>query len=86
EVLPRSEALKKQRSKGSVVDMWVAGMNELLDSWEEEPLVGLEADGLGAEVMAAIGIEDLFVEEVVTTLVDGTMGEGEVVVVVDALT
>ncbi|KAH9310402.1 hypothetical protein KI387_025437, partial [Taxus chinensis] len=48
--------------------------------------VGWEVDGPAVEGGTVVGIEELGVGEVVEALVDGAMGEGEVGVVVDALT
>ncbi|KAH9325301.1 hypothetical protein KI387_005479, partial [Taxus chinensis] len=65
--------------------MWVVGIDELLGDWEEEEFVGWGLDGLAdgpaAEVVAAVGIEEVGMGEVVATSVDGTVGEGEVAVV-----
>ncbi|KAH9328024.1 hypothetical protein KI387_000132, partial [Taxus chinensis] len=59
-------------------DMWVARINELLDDWEAGELVVV--------VVMTIGMIRLDVGEVMTDLVDGLVGEGEVGVVTDSLT
>ncbi|KAH9306879.1 hypothetical protein KI387_011283, partial [Taxus chinensis] len=48
--------------------------------------VGWKVDGLATEAAVAVGIEELDVGEVVATLVDELVGEGEVGVVENALT
>ncbi|KAH9309014.1 hypothetical protein KI387_036925, partial [Taxus chinensis] len=57
------------------------GIDESLDDWEGGVSVGWEVDGSAAEAAVVVGIEELGVGEVVATLVDGVMGEGEVGVV-----
>ncbi|KAH9316622.1 hypothetical protein KI387_025249, partial [Taxus chinensis] len=58
--------------------MWVAGIDDSLDDWE--------ASESTIEATMAVGITRLDVGEVMTDLVDGLVGEGEVGVVIDALT
>ncbi|KAH9288967.1 hypothetical protein KI387_033084, partial [Taxus chinensis] len=61
-------------------------IDDSLDDWVGGVSVGWEVDGSAAEATTTVGIEELGVGEVVETFVDGVMGEGEVGVVVDALT
>ncbi|KAH9304851.1 hypothetical protein KI387_009255, partial [Taxus chinensis] len=53
-------------------------IDNLLDDWEISELV--------VEVVAVVGIAGLYVGGAVVVLVDGLIGEGEVGIVVDALT
>ncbi|KAH9290299.1 hypothetical protein KI387_034416, partial [Taxus chinensis] len=53
---------------GSVVGMWVDGINDVSEVNMEVELMDLEANGLVVEVVAAVGMEDVCAVEVATVL------------------
>ncbi|KAH9327507.1 hypothetical protein KI387_007685, partial [Taxus chinensis] len=66
---------------GSVVGIWVVGIDDVLVVNEEVEIMGWEADGSDVEVVVAVGMEEVCVVEVSTVLVTG--GVGEVIVVME---
>ncbi|KAH9326615.1 hypothetical protein KI387_006793, partial [Taxus chinensis] len=51
-------------SKGSVVDVWVAAIDDVLEVDSEVELANWVVDGLAVEVVAVVGMEDVGVVEV----------------------
>ncbi|KAH9308612.1 hypothetical protein KI387_036523, partial [Taxus chinensis] len=69
----------------SVVDMRVAGIDNVLEVRSKVEPNDWDAHGLAMEVVVAIGMEDLGVVEVEVELVSGGVGVEEVVMEVDTL-
>jgi len=72
-------------SKGLVVDMWVVGIDDVLEVGLEVEPADWEANGSFVEVMAMKRMEDLGAFEVTAALVSGGVGEEEVAMEVDTL-
>ncbi|KAH9330743.1 hypothetical protein KI387_002851, partial [Taxus chinensis] len=64
---------------GLVVDMWEAGIDDVLEAGLEVEPTNWEANGSAVEVVVAVGMEDLGVVEVAMALLSGGLGEEEVV-------